>query len=222
MLWLDGLVQGILLGGLYAQYALGMALMFGVMRIVNITHGDLTILLALIGISLAATFHLGPWTVLALLVVIGGFIGWALQTDDPQSRGRGRSSAVADRDLRPFRRAAEPDAADLVRRHAIAEWPRNRTGILPDRAAVRRRAAGHRPDHSDGADRRARYPPALLPLRAGGSRVRRRCRGGGDDRREPQERLCRRDGDRRRRSSVLRRSSSPCARPLRPPTGRSS
>ncbi|MGY3611427.1 branched-chain amino acid ABC transporter permease, partial [Bradyrhizobium sp. Lot11] len=41
MQWLDGLVQGILLGGLYAQYALGMALMFGVMRIVNISHGDL-------------------------------------------------------------------------------------------------------------------------------------------------------------------------------------
>jgi branched-chain amino acid transport system permease protein len=79
MHWLDGLVQGILLGGLYAQYALGMALMFGVMRIVNITHGDLMILLALIGISLAATFHLGPWSVLALLVVIGAFIGWTLQ-----------------------------------------------------------------------------------------------------------------------------------------------
>ena len=69
MQWLDGLIQGVLLGGLYAQYALGMALMFGVMRIVNVTHGDLTILLALIGISLAASFTLGPWTVLALLVV---------------------------------------------------------------------------------------------------------------------------------------------------------
>ncbi len=43
---LTALVQGILLGGLYAQYALGMALMFGVMRIVNITHGDLMVLLA--------------------------------------------------------------------------------------------------------------------------------------------------------------------------------
>ncbi len=79
MHWLDGLVQGILLGGLYAQYALGMALMFGVMRIVNITHGDLMVLLALIGISLAASFSLGPWAVLALLVLIGGFIGWSLQ-----------------------------------------------------------------------------------------------------------------------------------------------
>ncbi len=79
MLWLDGLVQGILLGGLYAQYALGMALMFGVMRVVNITHGDLVILLALIGISLATTFSLGPWSVLVILVVLGALIGVILQ-----------------------------------------------------------------------------------------------------------------------------------------------
>jgi branched-chain amino acid transport system permease protein len=77
--WLDGLVQGVLLGGLYAQYALGMALMFGVMRIVNITHGDLMILLALVGISLAARFGLGPWTVLVILVALGAAIGLLLQ-----------------------------------------------------------------------------------------------------------------------------------------------
>jgi branched-chain amino acid transport system permease protein len=75
MQWLDGLVQGILLGGLYAQYALGMALMFGVMRIVNVTHGDLMILLALIGVSFAATFAVGPWAVLVLLVLVGAFLG---------------------------------------------------------------------------------------------------------------------------------------------------
>lgn len=79
MHWIDGLVQGILLGGLYAQYALGMALMFGVMRIVNITHGDLMILLALIGISLAATFSLGPWSVLVILVALGAVFGLLLQ-----------------------------------------------------------------------------------------------------------------------------------------------
>jgi branched-chain amino acid transport system permease protein len=79
MQWLDGLVQGILLGGLYAQYALGMALMFGVMRIVNITHGDLMVLLALTGISLAATFSLGPWTVLVILVALGAILGLLLQ-----------------------------------------------------------------------------------------------------------------------------------------------
>ncbi|MEY4413661.1 MAG: high-affinity branched-chain amino acid transport system permease protein LivH, partial [Pseudomonadota bacterium] len=48
MQWLDALVQGLLLGGTYAQYALGMALMFGVMRIVNTAHGDMVMLLALL------------------------------------------------------------------------------------------------------------------------------------------------------------------------------
>src|SRR5205085_7390135 len=54
MNWVDAFIQGLLLGGLYAQYAIGMALMFGVMRIVNIAHGDLVILLGLTGIAIAA------------------------------------------------------------------------------------------------------------------------------------------------------------------------
>ena len=80
MQWLDGLVQGILLGGLYAQYALGMALMFGVMRIVNITHGDLMILLALIGIS--ARVDLSSRAVVGagrFWSSLGAVIGWVLQ-----------------------------------------------------------------------------------------------------------------------------------------------
>jgi branched-chain amino acid transport system permease protein len=79
MRWLDAVIQGILLGGTYAQYALGMALMFGVMRIVNIAHGDLVILLALIGISLAAILGLGPFTLMLLLVPLAAAIGWLLQ-----------------------------------------------------------------------------------------------------------------------------------------------
>lgn len=79
MQWLDGLIQGILLGGLYAQYALGMALMFGVMRIVNISHGDLMVLLALIGVSLAASFGLGPFVLLLVLVPIAAAVGYVLQ-----------------------------------------------------------------------------------------------------------------------------------------------
>jgi branched-chain amino acid transport system permease protein len=79
MRWLDALVQGVMLGGLYAQYALGMALMFGVMRIVNLTHGDLVVLLALIGVSLAVSYSLGPWALLAILVPIAVCIGYVLQ-----------------------------------------------------------------------------------------------------------------------------------------------
>jgi branched-chain amino acid transport system permease protein len=79
MQWFDALVQGILLGGMYAQYALGMALMFGVMRIVNISHGDLVILLSLIGISMATAWGLGPLPVLVVLVPVAVLMGWVLQ-----------------------------------------------------------------------------------------------------------------------------------------------
>ena len=79
MQWFDALIQGILLGGMYAQYALGMALMFGVMRIVNVSHGDLVILLSLIGISLASSFGLGPFAVMATLVPLAVALGWILQ-----------------------------------------------------------------------------------------------------------------------------------------------
>lgn len=79
MVWFDALVQGVLLGGMYAQYALGMALMFGVMRIVNISHGDLVILLSLIGISIATAWGLGPLPVLIILVPLAVLMGWVLQ-----------------------------------------------------------------------------------------------------------------------------------------------
>jgi branched-chain amino acid transport system permease protein len=42
--WLNAVVQGILLGGLYALLACGLSLMFGVMRIINLAHGDLAVL----------------------------------------------------------------------------------------------------------------------------------------------------------------------------------
>lgn len=79
MQWLDALIQGVLLGGMYAQYALGMALMFGVMRIVNVSHGDLVILLSLVGISLSSAFGIGPFTVMAALVPLAVVMGWLLQ-----------------------------------------------------------------------------------------------------------------------------------------------
>ena len=72
MQWLDAIIQGVLLGGMYAQYALGMALMFGVMRIVNIAHGDVMILLSLIVISLAGVLPLGNIGLIVVIVPIAG------------------------------------------------------------------------------------------------------------------------------------------------------
>ncbi len=42
--WLDTIIQGVLLGGLYALFAAGLSLIFGIMRLVNLAHGDLIVL----------------------------------------------------------------------------------------------------------------------------------------------------------------------------------
>jgi len=42
--WVNDVVQGILLGGFYGLLACGLALMFGLMRIINLAHGDLAVL----------------------------------------------------------------------------------------------------------------------------------------------------------------------------------
>ena len=50
MNWLNILIQGALLGGLYALFAIGLSLSFGIMRLVNIAHGDLIVLSAYIAL----------------------------------------------------------------------------------------------------------------------------------------------------------------------------
>jgi branched-chain amino acid transport system permease protein len=67
MLWANALVQGILLGGLYALFACGLSLVFGVMRIVNLAHGDLAIVAAFIAFSLTGLL---PGHVLTAAIVV--------------------------------------------------------------------------------------------------------------------------------------------------------
>ena len=50
MAWLNTILQGVLLGGLYAMFAAGLSLIFGVMRLVNIAHGDLIVLAAYVAL----------------------------------------------------------------------------------------------------------------------------------------------------------------------------
>jgi branched-chain amino acid transport system permease protein len=77
--WLNTIVQGVLLGGLYAMFAAGLSLIFGVMRLVNIAHGDLIVLAAYL--ALVVTTALGVNPLLSLLVVVPAMaaIGYALQ-----------------------------------------------------------------------------------------------------------------------------------------------
>ncbi|HSE06814.1 MAG TPA: branched-chain amino acid ABC transporter permease [Methylomirabilota bacterium] len=80
MAWVDTVLQGLLLGGLYALFATGLSLIFGVMRIVNLAHGDLSILAAFLAAVAVETLGLNPFVTLALVVPIMAALGYALQT----------------------------------------------------------------------------------------------------------------------------------------------
>lgn len=79
MQWLNAVVQGTLLGGLYALLAAGLSLMFGVMRIVNLAHGALAVLAAYLGVILADTFNFPAFATLVVVLPVMFGIGWALQ-----------------------------------------------------------------------------------------------------------------------------------------------
>ena len=55
MVWVNAVVQGVLLGGLYALFAAGLSLVFGVMRLVNLAHGDFAVLSAYLALLLVET-----------------------------------------------------------------------------------------------------------------------------------------------------------------------
>ena len=79
MTWVNAIVQGILLGGLYALFACGLSLMFGVMRIVNLAHGDLAVLAAFLAYSVMSATPLGAfWAVVVVVPVFAAF-GYGLQ-----------------------------------------------------------------------------------------------------------------------------------------------
>jgi branched-chain amino acid transport system permease protein len=79
MTWVNALLQGILLGGLYSLFATGLSLGFGVMRFVNLAHGDLAILAAYLTLSLSLTLKINPLVSL-FLVLPGAFLfGYVLQ-----------------------------------------------------------------------------------------------------------------------------------------------
>jgi branched-chain amino acid transport system permease protein len=77
--WVNALVQGILLGGLYALFACGLSVMFGVMRIINLAHGDLGILAAFLALSFTSVAGMTPlWAVLVVVPVMA-LLGYAMQ-----------------------------------------------------------------------------------------------------------------------------------------------
>jgi branched-chain amino acid transport system permease protein len=77
--WIDTLIQGILLGGLYSLYATGLSVIFGIMRLVNLAHGDLIVLGAFLILALtAAGVPLG--VACAIVVPVTFALGYLLQS----------------------------------------------------------------------------------------------------------------------------------------------
>src|SRR5690242_16047457 len=77
--WLDALIQGILLGGLYALFAAGLSLIFGVMRLVNLAHGDFIVVAAYAILLIAGALGLDPFLAALIALPILFAIGFALQ-----------------------------------------------------------------------------------------------------------------------------------------------
>ena len=79
MTWVNAVIQGILLGGLYALFGCGLSLMFGVMKIVNLAHGDLALLGAFLTLSISTGLGVSPFVALLIVLPLMGVVGYVLQ-----------------------------------------------------------------------------------------------------------------------------------------------
>jgi branched-chain amino acid transport system permease protein len=77
--WASTIIQGVLTGGLYAMFAAGLAIIFGVMRLVNITHGDFIVLAAFVAMVVIETTGVNPFISLIAVLPIMFFFGYVLQ-----------------------------------------------------------------------------------------------------------------------------------------------
>ena len=80
MIWVETILNGIFLGGLYGLLGLGLALVFGVMRVINVSHGEFIVLAAYLGVLLTASFPaIHPLFLLVPIVIAMFAIGWVFQ-----------------------------------------------------------------------------------------------------------------------------------------------
>jgi branched-chain amino acid transport system permease protein len=79
MVWVNQILQGILLGGLYTIFASGLTLSAGVMRFVNIAHGDFIVLASFLLLVLTASLGLNPVIATLIALPIAFAVGFALQ-----------------------------------------------------------------------------------------------------------------------------------------------
>jgi branched-chain amino acid transport system permease protein len=79
MEWVNAIIQGLLTGGLYALFACGLSLMFGVMKVVNLAHGDLAVVAGYLGVGVIAVTHMPVLWTIPVVIVLMAIIGYILQ-----------------------------------------------------------------------------------------------------------------------------------------------
>lgn len=77
--WINILLQGLMTGGLYALFAAGLSISFGIMRVINIAHGDFAVLAAYLAVALVASTGIDPFAAMLLVVPLMALLGYGLQ-----------------------------------------------------------------------------------------------------------------------------------------------
>ncbi|GAB2468572.1 branched-chain amino acid ABC transporter permease [Streptomyces incanus] len=77
--WFNAVVQGVLLGGLYALFATGLSVMFGVMRVVNLGHGDLAVVASFMALAMVNGTGLPLWVAIAVMAPLFAVLGYVTQ-----------------------------------------------------------------------------------------------------------------------------------------------
>jgi len=79
MIWVNDIIQGVLLGGLYALFACGLSLLFGVMKVINLAHGDLAIVAGYLAVGVIALTHIPAVWSFIIVVPLFAALGYLVQ-----------------------------------------------------------------------------------------------------------------------------------------------
>lgn len=76
---LEQLINGLTLGSIYAIVALGYTLVFGVLNIINMSHGEIFMFGAFMGVVVTSTLHYPIWVAFLAAIIVTGILGYFLE-----------------------------------------------------------------------------------------------------------------------------------------------
>src|SRR5665213_1586982 len=79
MIWINVVLQGVLVGGFYALFACGLSLMFGVLKVINLAHGDMAVVAGYVAVFLTPHLHIAEIWSLLVVVPLFALVGYVLQ-----------------------------------------------------------------------------------------------------------------------------------------------